>query len=169
MQPSPRPLITVVTFMLLAVASCADEGGPGESTLPTLAPPGFLGTEVVPPPPALDEARVAAGETLYQLHCASCHKADLSGEPGWMIPNDDGTYKPPPHDSTGHTWHHPDQLIVEIVRDGLADPIATMPTFGEVLSDEEILDILEFLKSQWGPRERAFQWQVTWHAEQRTG
>jgi mono/diheme cytochrome c family protein len=162
-------LIGAVGFTALVLAACsgpADSATSAPSTSPTLAPPGFSGTDEVPPPPDLDDVRITGGEVLYQQHCAVCHKADLVGEPGWMIPNDDGTLKPPPQDSTGHTWHHADQLLLEIVRDGSPVP-SIMPTFGGILTDEEILDILEFLKSQWGTEERAFQWQVTWRAEQR--
>ena len=36
-----------------------------------------------------------------------------------------------------------------------------MPAFGDILTDDEIVSVLEFLKSTWGPEERAFQWQVT--------
>jgi len=121
-----------------AVTACPVAAEPADTaattvasdTAPTLAPPGFLVPDETPPPPALDDVRILTGAVLYQQHCAECHKADLSGEPGWMIPNDDGTYKPPPQDSTGHTWHHADQLLLEIVRDGTVDPIASMPTFG---------------------------------------
>ena len=78
----------------------------------------------------------------------------------------DGSFKAPPHDNTGHTWHHADELLVELIAQGSDFPQATMPTFGDQLSDEEILTILEYLKSGWGPEERAFQWQVTWQAQQ---
>lgn len=163
--------VALAVVIALIVAACA-EAEPDDtvpSTPPTLAPPGFLETSEVPPPPKLDEDRIVAGEVLYQQHCASCHKADLSGEPGWMIPKEDGSYKAPPHDSTGHTWHHADQLLLEIVRDGSSVPIATMPTFADDLTDEEILHILEFFKSRWGDDELIFQWEVTWRAEQRDG
>jgi hypothetical protein len=36
-----------------------------------------------------------------------------------------------------------------------------MPTFSD-LSVEQVLFIVEYLKTSWGPEERAFQWQVTW-------
>ena len=157
-RESARILVMAFVF---ASACAAGPQNPEPST-PTLAPPGFLTTQAIPPVPELDPGRVAAGEALYQEHCASCHQADLSGETDWQIPKDDGTYKAPPHDSTGHTWHHSDRFFLEIVRDGNPDPIATMPTFGDRLSDEDITSILEFLKSHWGPDERAVQWQVTW-------
>ena len=110
---------------------------------------------------APDQEDVARGEDLYQQHCASCHRADLSGDPEWKTPNEDGSYPPPPHDSSGHTWHHSDQILLEIIRDGSAFPQSRMPSFGDRLSDEEILTILEFFKANWGPEEREYQRQVT--------
>ena len=109
----------------------------------------------------LDPDRVVRGGDLYQQYCASCHRADLSGDPGWKTPNDDGSYPPPPHDSSGHTWHHPDQVLIEIIRDGSDFPQSRMPSFGDKLTDEDIEAILEFFKTNWGQQERAYQEQVT--------
>ncbi len=159
----------VVIMLLTACSGVAETPDGGSSSVPTLGPPGFLETDEPPPPPARDADRVLAGEILYQQHCSECHKPDLSGEPDWMIPKDDGTYKPPPQDSTGHTWHHADQLLLEIIRDGNVNPITVMPLFGGILADNQILDILEFFKSQWGDAERTLQWEVTWRAEQGEG
>lgn len=111
--------------------------------------------------PQLENDLVTHGADLYQASCASCHGADLSGQANWKSPNPDGSYPAPPHDSSGHTWHHSDIVLLEIVRDGLELPESRMPTFGDQLTDDEILAILEFLKSNWGAEERAFQWQVT--------
>ena len=116
-----------------------------------------------------DHEEVARGEDLYQQHCASCHRADLSGDPEWKTPNDDGSYPPPPHDSSGHTWHHPDRFLLEIIRDGSDFPQSRMPSFGDRLSDEDILTILDFFKANWGPEEREFQRQVTEHQTQPEG
>lgn len=104
---------------------------------------------------------VATGAELYQENCASCHRADLSGDPNWKTPNDDGSYPPPPHDSSGHTWHHSDRVLIEIIRDGSGFPQSRMPAFGDRLTEEEIGAILEFFKESWGPQERAFQQQMT--------
>ncbi len=162
----PARLAGLVVVVIAAACAGADPAPDTLPAAPTLAPPGFTNGAGSPPPPPLDDERVLSGEILYQQHCAECHGADLSGEPDWMIPNDDGTYKPPPQDSTGHTWHHPDGLLLEIVRDGSAIPIAVMPTFGDVLTDDQIGDVLQFIKSHWGDQERAFQWEITWQAEQ---
>ena len=51
------------------------------------------------------------------------------------------------HDNSGHTWHHADDLLLRIITQGSDFPQAKMPTFGNQLSDEEILAILEYLKS----------------------
>lgn len=109
----------------------------------------------------LDADRVAIGGELYQQHCASCHRPDLSGDPDWKMPNDDGSLRPPPHDSSGHTWHHPDRVLIEIIRDGSDFPQSRMPAFGDKLTDDDIEAILDFFKDNWGPEERAYQEQVT--------
>jgi mono/diheme cytochrome c family protein len=111
--------------------------------------------------PALDQGQVARGGELYQQYCASCHRPDLSGDPDWKTPNEDGSFSPPPHDSTGHTWHHPDQVLIEIIRDGSDFPQSRMLSFGDRLREEDIEAILEFFKANWGPEERAYQRQVT--------
>lgn len=111
--------------------------------------------------PRLDPEPVADGGELYKQHCASCHRSDLSGDPDWKTPNDDGSYPPPPHDSSGHTWHHPDRVLIEIIREGSDFPQSRMPSFGDELAVEDIEAILEFFKANWGPQERAYQQQVT--------
>ena len=109
----------------------------------------------------LSETVVERGGELYEANCASCHGADLAGAADWKTPNDDGSYPPPPHDSSGHTWHHPDRVLIEIIRDGSDFPQSRMPAFGDRLTDEDIGAILEFIKTSWGPQEKAYQNQVT--------
>jgi mono/diheme cytochrome c family protein len=101
------------------------------------------------------------GQALYQKYCASCHGADLEGQPNWMERLPSGRLPAPPHDETGHTWHHSNEQLLRIVRDGLA-AIAPgyetdMPAFGEMLSDQEIEAILDYIKKTWPDRERNFQ------------
>lgn len=154
---------------VIIASSCSTSAAPEESDTGATSPqPTVAETPQDPPPaPALDAARVEAGAGLYEQYCASCHQADLSGEPDWKVPNDDGTLKPPPQDSTGHTWHHSDQQLLALIRNGIAIPTSRMPTFGATLTDAEILTILEYFKSRWGEQERAFQWEVTWQEAHR--
>lgn len=110
------------------------------------------------------------GAALYAEHCASCHGAGLEGEPDWKEAGEDGLLPAPPHDASGHTWHHSDALLTRIVREGSAAVIgggyeSGMPGFGpgygDVLTEAEIAAILGFIKSTWPERERAFQAQVS--------
>ena len=101
------------------------------------------------------------GEPLYQEYCASCHGENLEGEPDWRSAKEDGTLPAPPHDETGHTWHHGDDLLFTYTKLGGQDALARrgvtnftsgMPGFGEQLSDDEIWHIIAFLKSTWSDR-----------------
>ncbi|WP_225769816.1 cytochrome c [Inquilinus sp. Marseille-Q2685] len=116
----------------------------------------WLGTR----PPRIDptDARqVAAGAAFYSQNCASCHGADLQGQANWRERLPSGRLPAPPHDESGHTWHHPDAVLFEIVKNGygeLAPPgyETDMPRFVGILSDQEIADVLAFIKSRW-PRD----------------
>jgi mono/diheme cytochrome c family protein len=114
------------------------------------------GEESAPLADPEDPAQVALGENVYRLHCAACHGANLEGQPDWRSPGPDGRLPAPPHNETGHTWHHPDALLFRMTRDGMSDIIpgheSNMPGFGGVLSDEEIWAVLAYIKNQW-PRE----------------
>ena len=106
-----------------------------------------------------DAARVALGERLYAQQCASCHGANLEGQPNWRSRLPNGRLPAPPHDETGHTWHHPDRLLFAITKEGLVPPHAPagyesdMPGFAGKLSDDEIWAVLAFIKSRWTSRE----------------
>lgn len=102
-----------------------------------------------------DAAQVAAGNDVYVTHCAQCHGAKLEGQPNWRIRKSDDKLPAPPHDETGHTWHHSDELLFGIIKHGMVPPYAPqgyqsdMPAFGEQLSDEDIWAVLAFIKSTW--------------------
>lgn len=101
------------------------------------------------------------GRALYLEYCASCHGANLEGQPNWMQRLPNGRLPAPPHDETGHTWHHSDEQLLVIVRDGLA-AIAPgyetdMPAFGPQLDNREITAILDYIKQTWHEREREIQ------------
>jgi mono/diheme cytochrome c family protein len=109
-----------------------------------------------------DATQVALGKAVYAEHCASCHGANLEGQPDWRVRKPDGRMPAPPHDTTGHTWHHPDDVLFGITKQGIgafAPPgyVSDMPTFGGVLTDEQIWAVLAFLKSSWPPEIQARQ------------
>lgn len=103
---------------------------------------------------ATNAEAVAQGEHIYAVECASCHGKDLKGEPDWRVTKADGTLPAPPHDDSGHTWHHADSLLFEYTKFGgqaIAPPDfkSAMPAFQDKLTDEEIWAVLSFIKSRW--------------------
>jgi mono/diheme cytochrome c family protein len=111
--------------------------------------------------PALAAGEIAAGKALYAQYCAACHGANLEGQPDWRVPLANGLYPAPPHDDSGHTWHHADDLLLQIVREGGTRGPTAMPGFGAQLSDDQIRATLTYIKSTWGREAREFQWWVT--------
>jgi mono/diheme cytochrome c family protein len=114
----------------------------------------------------LEDRNLSAGQILYTNNCASCHGAKLEGQPNWQSPNSDGILPAPPHDATGHTWHHDNELLFEYTKlggkgalaaRGITDFNSGMPAFDGVVSDEDIWDILAFIKSTWPEREQDAQ------------
>ncbi|MCC7020830.1 MAG: cytochrome c [Ardenticatenales bacterium] len=108
-------------------------------------------------------AVVARGAALYAAHCASCHGANLEGQPDWKRPLPDGSLPAPPHDVSGHTWHHGDGELLRIIAKGgtIYMPESKMPGYERVLSDDDMRAVLTFIKSSWGPEQLDWQAQVT--------
>jgi len=99
--------------------------------------------------------QVACGDALYGQHCASCHGAQLEGQPEWRRRLPNGRLPAPPHDASGHTWHHRNELLVAITREGMKPPWAPdgyqsdMPAFAGVLGDDDIRAVLAYIQSTW--------------------
>ena len=101
-----------------------------------------------------DAEVVALGQDIYADQCAACHGARLEGQPNWRIRGEDGLLPAPPHDATGHTWHHDDETLFTLTKYGLAGlmenaPPSGMPVYDDVLTDDEIIAVLSFIKSTW--------------------
>lgn len=126
----------------------------------------IVGTGLVSGLSGGSEATRLRGKALYDLHCASCHGAQLEGQPNWTSPLPNGRLPAPPHDASGHTWHHADNVLIGITLHGLA-PYAgegyesDMPAFADTLTHQDAADILAYIRSTWPERERAHQKRVT--------
>lgn len=114
-----------------------------------------------------DGRQVAEGKVAYDRHCASCHGGKLEGQPNWRDKLHTGRMPAPPHDASGHTWHHPDAVLFGITKNGLipgryAPPKyeSDMPAFAGALSDEEIWAVLAYIKSAWPAEIRNAQAEV---------
>ncbi|MCW8916256.1 MAG: cytochrome c [Magnetovibrio sp.] len=135
------PIITVITGLL---SGCGDTLESADAT---------------------NSEAVRLGQIIYADHCAECHGINLEGQPNWRSPKEDGMLPAPPHDDSGHTWHHDDQLLFNYTKGGGA-AIAPkgfksgMPAYGEILSDQQIWQVLSYIKSRWSPQAQERQAQM---------
>ena len=90
-----------------------------------------------------DEAMVQA-QVLYEENCASCHGVQGEGHVLLIAPA---------LDSSEHAWHHPDEQIISIIRDGGFQ----MPPVGSEMSDEQIESVIAYFKTWWTPQQRQMQ------------
>jgi mono/diheme cytochrome c family protein len=163
-------------ILLLALAGCQEATSATVSTatetsslvdLPSISEIAGTPGPAISPLPTLDANQIAAGKEIYETHCASCHGENLEGEADWRLQNEDGSFRAPPHDESGHTWHHADKLLEESVAKGGArlptniGGISNMPAFGEVLTEREIASVLAYIKSSWPEDIRQIQWEMS--------
>ncbi|WP_420402407.1 c-type cytochrome [Nisaea sp.] len=109
---------------------------------------------------------VAAGRAIYAENCAVCHGDKLEGQPDWRQRKKDGRLPAPPHDQSGHTWHHSDRVIFELTKFGPGVVVGNgyesdMPGFDELLDDRSIIAVLSYIKSTWPHEIQQRQEQVT--------
>lgn len=108
-----------------------------------------------------DPVALMEGQAIYRTECASCHGAKLEGQADWRIRKADGKLPAPPHDGSGHTWHHPMEQLFAITKFGLVPPnappayLSDMPAFGGKLNDRQIERVLAYIESQWPAEIRA--------------
>ena len=121
-----------------------------------------------------DAAQVALGAQVYAAHCASCHGADLKGQPDWTTRKSDGKLPAPPHDETGHTWHHANRQLFDVIKYGtaaIAPPgyKTDMGAFQGTLNDDEIWAVIAYIQSRWPPAIRERQQMINEQAERQAG
>lgn len=133
-----------------------------------LAAVSLLRSEPVGPFAAADSqaSRIAEGRKIYMAQCAQCHGANLQGQLNWKEPLASGRFPAPPHDATGHTWHHADDVLIGITKFGLKpyageDYESDMPLFEGKLTGEQIVAVWDYIKSTWPERQRQYQERIT--------
>ncbi len=110
--------------------------------------------------------QIQRGGLVYKRFCSLCHGVNLKGQKNWRIRKDNGKLPAPPHDETGHTWHHADDLLFGIIKKGLVPPYAPknyktdMPAWGDTLGDEDIRSVIAYIKSRWPRETRKIQTEI---------
>ena len=96
---------------------------------------------------------IARGKIIYESYCVSCHQVNLIGAENWKDVDEDGHRKAPPLNGTGHTWHHDDATLHNIIKYGLAKIVKNyegkMIGFGDKINDKQIDSVLSYIKSHW--------------------
>mgnify|MGYP003493719384 CR=1 FL=1 len=108
-----------------------------------------------------DAAKVARGQAVYAASCAVCHGENLESQPNWRSRKQEGSMQAPPQEEAAHTWHHPDEILFGLTKEGLVPGkygppgyVSDMPAFRGALSDEDIAAALSFIQSRWSPEVR---------------
>ena len=101
-----------------------------------------------------DPVHVKMGEKVYLQQCFSCHVFNIEGQSGWQDTMIYGMRLAPPHNKSGHTWHHPDELLFSLTKSGFKvmindDYKVSMPVCDVILSNEEIIASLSYIKFTW--------------------
>ena len=149
----------------MAISACSATATPQatvdmsqvRSLLPTISP-----ADVETSAQLADEETLELGRSVYELSCAECHGIDGEGQfpDNPMQPDETGRFGAPPHNGNGHTWHHDDNLIIQIINEGgmgTADDFYPMPAFGETLTQEEITAVVAYIKTLWTEEQRTIQ------------
>ncbi len=114
-----------------------------------------LPQQATPLPPKAATATDAAlqrGAQLYGDHCAACHGSQGEGAPGAY---------PALAGNRAVTLNPPANLVHIVLEGGFAPATAGnprpygMPPFGPVLNNDELADLLSFIRSSWGNRAAA--------------
>ena len=124
------------------VESAPPAAEPAPSAAPTVQPKNLAGRNLGP-------EKIKRGEAVYRANCASCHGPNGESTPGWRNPGPDGRYPPPPLDGSAHAWHHSTETLERMIRVGSPADIGGMPAWDGKLTNQEIDDVIVWIKSLW--------------------
>jgi mono/diheme cytochrome c family protein len=106
--------------------------------------------ENIHPPASFTSAEIMAGAAEYKRHCVSCH-----GGPGLARAPWTSALLPTPPFLIDASRHWTTAQLYKLVHDGVK--MTAMPAWGEIVSDEQIWEIVAFLKTLPGLSPHAFE------------
>jgi cytochrome c oxidase cbb3-type subunit 2 len=137
----PRPEAKALLAYLLSLKQAPLTGAQADTTVPKPA------AAVAPPPAPATEYDAAAGEKLFVDNCSACHQATGEGLPETFPPLKGNAAV---NDDDPATHLHAVLFGLEGAEiDGVTYE-SPMPAFGDMLSDAEIANIINYERSAWG-------------------
>jgi len=160
---SPLHLLATVLGGLL-LAAC--EKAPDKPPVSVLDRPAAVNAAIGDPPSRSEAAPQAArGLAIYRRHCLECHGEQGRGQAGdWRVRDAEGHYPPPPLDDSAHAWHHPTAVLLEAIRDGSPQGQGKMPAWQGKLSEQEMQDVVAYIKSLWSDEVYRLWWKMEWQS-----
>lgn len=138
--------LALVSYTILVLVACSSTPEPE--------------TPVVRDEPVATAVPVArSGQEVFDSVCFACHGLQGEGQANWHIPKENGTLPAPPLNGDGHTWHHGDGFLYQVIHDGgkfqedpnlLPNFKSAMPAFGDQLTHQEIVAVIAYIKEWWG-------------------
>jgi mono/diheme cytochrome c family protein len=164
-------LITGLVLVGMMLAACTSTNQPDNSpasiaTLNLAGLPALITPTRLAMPVSIDDSRFpiapatgdewAAGQALYNQHCRQCHGVNGEGQQ----PDPYAYRAAPPHNNSGHTWHHPDQSNFEAVWFG-RNLAGDMPGFSDKMTPDDVFKVLAYIKTWWSAENLAVQLERT--------
>ena len=143
-------LVGLLAATIIAVAACTSSGG-GDPQPSTDSTPAASPTRQEPACPA------ERGAELYAAQCQACHGDARTGS--------GASAGAPSHGPDGHTWHHPNAQLADLVLDRKRG-LGVMPAFRGRLSAGDVDAILTYIKAGWTEEQRAAQAEVSGRYEE---
>lgn len=156
-------LLLLLLVASLIITACQSATPPDLSLSDTFKP------EAVPTVDPANEGLYLAQQN-YNKWCAHCHGWAGDGQPLTTIQTTEanGFHPVPRHDSQGHTWQHPDQILFETIKYGVqaSTNLYPMSPYDAQFTDDEIFAIVEYIKQWWTDDQRQHQASLTRQFEQ---
>jgi len=82
-----------------------------------------------------------AGEVVYNQYCVACHQADGTGMNGMLAGN---------FVADKDRLAKSDEELIASIRDGVTGKIGTMPPWGATLSEQDMANVLAYIRATFG-------------------
>jgi mono/diheme cytochrome c family protein len=152
------PLLLFVAVLTAVVAACGTAATPEPLPITLVAPQNV-------PTSSFTDPRLRRGELIYNQSCGHCHGYNGEGQLAESVPQTQniGMQIVPAHNASGSTYRFAEDLLIQVIKEGINNPLDQfpMPPFKDTLSDEDINDVLAYIKLWWTPEQIIYHDRVT--------